>query len=40
MQICNISRYAIVPIAEGDLWLIKNLKSAGDLGKNSETAQN
>ena len=39
-QICNISRYAIVPIAEGDLWLIKNLKSAGDLGKNSETAQN
>ena len=40
MQICNISRYAIVPIAEGDLWLIKNLKSAGDLGKNSEMAQN
>ena len=31
---------AIVPIAEGDLWLIKNLKSAGDLGKNSEMAQN
>ena len=40
MQICNIRRYAIVPIAEGDLWLIKNLKSAGDLGKNSEMAQN
>lgn len=40
MQICNISRYAIVPISEGDLWLIKNLKSAGDLGKNSEVAQN
>ena len=40
LQICNISRYAIVPIAEGDLWLIKNLKSAGDLGKNSEMAQN
>ena len=40
MQICIISRYAIVPIAEGDLWLIKNLKSAGDLGKNSEMAQN
>ena len=40
MQICNISRYAIVPKAEGDLWLIKNLKSAGDLGKNSEMAQN
>ena len=40
MQICNISRYAIVPIAEGDLWLIKNLKSAGDLSKNSEMAQN
>ena len=40
MQICDISLYAIVPIAEGDLWLIKNLKSAGDLGKNSEMAQN
>ena len=40
MQICNISRYAIVDITDGDLWLIKNLKSAGDLGKNSEMAQN
>lgn len=40
MQICNISRYAIVPVAEGDLWLIKNLKSAGDLGRNSNFGGN
>ena len=39
MQICEISRYAIVPLSEGDSWLIENLKSGGDLGKNSDFGQ-
>ena len=39
MQICDISRYAIVPLSEGDSWLIENLKSGGDLGKNSDFGQ-
>jgi len=39
MQITNISRYAIVPITEGDQWLIKNLESAGELGKNSNFSE-
>lgn len=31
MQICSISKYAIVDIAEGDLFLMENLESKGGL---------
>ena len=33
MQICNISKYAIVDLAEADEYLMKNLESAGDYSK-------
>lgn len=33
MQICNIGRYAIVDITEGDQFLLDNLKSGGELSK-------
>lgn len=33
MQICNISKYAIVDITDADEYLIKNLESAGDYSK-------
>ena len=38
MQICDISRYAIVPLSEGDSWLIENLKRA-ETRKNSDFGQ-
>ena len=31
MQICNISKYAIVDITPGDKWLIENLETSGKL---------
>ena len=34
MQICNISKYAIVDISEGDEFLLENLAKAGELTKN------
>ncbi|HJG25834.1 MAG TPA: biopolymer transporter ExbD [Parabacteroides merdae] len=33
MQICNIGKYAIVDITDGDKFLIDNLKSGGELTK-------
>lgn len=36
MQICNISKYAIVDRTEGDEYLIKNLESAGEYSKKFE----
>ena len=33
MQICNIGKYAIVDITDGDKFLIDNLKSGGELAK-------
>ena len=33
MQICNIGKYAIVDITDGDKYLIDNLKSGGELTK-------
>ena len=33
MQICNIGKYAIVDITDGDKFLINNLKSGGQLAK-------
>ena len=33
MQICNIGKYAIVDITEGDKFLVNNLKSGGELSK-------
>ena len=34
MQICNISKYAIVDITEGDEFLLENLEKAGELTNN------
>jgi len=34
MQICSISRYAIVDITDGDEFLVNNLKAKGELIKN------
>lgn len=34
MQICNISKYAIVDIADGDKFLLQNLESQGALSSN------
>ena len=33
MQICNIGKYAIVDITDGDKFLVDNLKSGGELAK-------
>ena len=33
MQICNIGKYAIVDITDGDKFLVDNLKSGGELSK-------
>ena len=33
MQICNIGKYAIVDITDGDQFLVDNLKSGGELSK-------
>lgn len=33
MQICNIGKYAIVDITDGDKFLVDNLKSGGELTK-------
>lgn len=33
MQICNISKYAIIDLAEADEYLLKNLESAGEYSK-------
>ncbi len=35
MQICSIGKYVIVDIAEGDLFLIDNYTSQGELSKNA-----
>lgn len=39
MQICNISKYAIVDTVEGDDYLIKNLESAGEYSKQFDTGE-
>lgn len=38
MQICNIGKYAIVDITEGDKFLVDNLKSNGELSKQIDTS--
>ena len=37
MQICSISKYAIMDITEGDEFLLMNLKTEGELTKNIDT---
>lgn len=34
MQICNISRYAIVDITDGDKFLLDNYEQKGELTRN------
>ena len=39
MQICNISKYAIVDMTEGDTFLLDNLASKGELTKNIDRSK-
>lgn len=39
MQICNISKYAIVDVTDGDLFLLKNLETAGQLTQNIDKSK-
>ena len=39
MQICNISKYAIVDMTEGDTFLLDNLASTGELTKNIDRSK-
>lgn len=40
MQICNIGKYAIIDITDGDKFLVDNLKSNGELSKEIDTSGN
>ena len=40
MQICNISKYAIVDMTEGDTFLLDNLASKGELDTRTLTDPN